>query len=128
MRSLRDAQSRVGPDEGRLRIRTGNGSLRWFEWSASQRLDDEAVRGTVINARDVTERVVAESALRASEGRYRMLAEASPDMIYLVGADGCVQYLNGRAAERFGLPSEKLVGLPLAKMFRARRAPGSWRR
>ena len=68
LRSLRDAQSRVGPDEGRLRIRTGNGSLRWFEWSASQRLDDEAVRGTVINARDVTERVVAEAHCARAKG------------------------------------------------------------
>ena len=71
----------------------------------------------LVNARDVTERVLAERSLRDSEERYRTLTEASPDMIYLVGADCRVQYVNGQAAQRFGVSAERLIGRPIAEMF-----------
>ena len=117
------AKRRAGPaaatdvETGTLRVRAKDGSLRWLEWSVSGRHDDEAVQGVVVNARDVTQRVVAERALRDSEERYRTLTEASPDMIYTVAADGCVQYVNSKAAQRFGVAADKLVGAPLAEMF-----------
>jgi PAS domain S-box-containing protein/putative nucleotidyltransferase with HDIG domain len=38
-------------------------------------------------------------------------------MIYVVGADSRVQYANGLAALRFGVPAEKLIGEPLEEMF-----------
>jgi PAS domain S-box-containing protein len=117
LRSRHSPEPDPEPDAGTLRIRTKDGLLRWFEWSASSHLEDEATCGIVVNARDVTDRFLAERALRASEERYRTLTEASPDMIYVVGLDGCVQYVNGLAAQRFGAPAEKLIGAPLARMF-----------
>ena len=111
------ATGRLGPDTGTLRIHTKGGSLRWFEWSASPHLAHGAVQGVVVNARDATERVLTELAMRRTEERYRILAEASPDMIYVVGADSRVQYANGLAALRFGVPAEKLIGEPLEEMF-----------
>ena len=38
-------------------------------------------------------------------------------MIYIVGRDCRVEYVNGPAAQRFGVPVDKLIGMPLAKMF-----------
>ena len=111
-------KQRDRPVTGTLRVRHSNGSLRWFEWSADSHLDDEAIQGIVVNAHDITERMVAEQTVRASEERYRTLAEASPDMIYVLDGDCHVQYVNGPAAQRFGVPAEKLVGMPLAEMFK----------
>jgi PAS domain S-box-containing protein/putative nucleotidyltransferase with HDIG domain len=112
-------KSRSGRATGTLRIRHNDGSLRWFEWSASRHFDDEAVQGIMVDARDVTERVLAEQAVRASEERYRTLAEASPDMIYVVGTDYRLQYMNSRAAEPLNLPAEAVVGMPVAELFPA---------
>jgi PAS domain S-box-containing protein/putative nucleotidyltransferase with HDIG domain len=106
-----------GLDRGTVRIRTKDGSLRWFEWSASSHLGDERVRGVVVNARDVTDRFLAERALRLSEERYRTLTETSPDAVYVVGPDHRVQYVNSRGAQGFGVPVKELVGRPLAEMF-----------
>jgi PAS domain S-box-containing protein len=115
-RGLR-AKSPAEFQAGTLRVHTKDGSLRWLEWSVSGHYDDDAIHGSVVNARDVTERVLAERSLRDSEERYRTLTEASPDMIVLVGADGRVQYVNGQAAQRFGASADKLVGRPLAEIF-----------
>lgn len=47
-------------------------------------LPDDQVVAVV---RDITERARAEEALRESEERYRMLAEAARDMIFIIGGD-----------------------------------------
>jgi PAS domain S-box-containing protein len=44
-----------------------DGSWRWLEFTASNLLDDPAVRGVVLNGRDVTERKAAQLARQASE-------------------------------------------------------------
>jgi len=48
----------------RLRIRHEDGAWRYIEAMASNRLEDPAVMGLVVNARDITERVRVEQLLR----------------------------------------------------------------
>ncbi len=59
----------------------------------------------------------SEEALRESEQRYRMLAETSPEFIYIVGIDGRVIYVNTFAASQLRLPSEEIVGKSLDAIF-----------
>jgi len=59
----------------------------------------------------------SEEALRESEERYRMLAESSPEFIYIVGSDGKVRYVNSFAASQLGLPSEEIIGKALGELF-----------
>jgi len=49
---------------GEFRMQIGDGSWRLFEWNGRNLLDDDAVRGVVVNFRDVTERRVLEDELR----------------------------------------------------------------
>jgi PAS domain S-box-containing protein len=50
-----------------VRKRHEDGSWRWLQFTASNLLDDPAVRGVVLNGRDITERKAAQFALQASE-------------------------------------------------------------
>jgi two-component system cell cycle sensor histidine kinase/response regulator CckA len=61
-------------------------------------------------AHDVTERVRAEEAVRVSEARYRTLAEAAHDSIFILAAGGEIRYLNAFAASQLGETPERLIG------------------
>src|SRR5215210_2586338 len=63
------------------------------------------------SARDVTERVRAEEALRESEEQYRRLIETVQEGIASVAAEGgIITYCNEAYAEILGLPPDELVG------------------
>jgi PAS domain S-box-containing protein len=61
-------------------------------------------------ARDVSERLKAEQALRASETTLRALLDAIPDVAFLMATDGTVIAANASSRERFGLSNEQIVG------------------
>jgi len=59
-----------------------------------------------------------------SEGRYRTLSEASPDMIFVIDREDRVQYVNQRAASQFGTTPERVIGQPRTELFPSRIAEG----
>ncbi len=62
---------------------------------------------------DITERKRAEDALHASEELYRMLFDASPEGVLLVGSDGLIKSANQAQSRMFRYDSPgELVGLP----------------
>jgi PAS domain S-box-containing protein len=61
--------------------------------------------------------VQSELALRESEQRYRSLAEASQDMIFIIGRTGQVEYVNSFAAQQFSRKAEEMVGAPISALF-----------
>src|SRR5207249_5088883 len=60
---------------------------------------DNGVTAVLQANRDVTEQKQTEEALRASESRFRQLAEATPAMIWEVAPDGSITYVNQRLRE-----------------------------
>ena len=64
----------------------------------------------VILTEDVSEQKAAEASLKESEGRYRTLAESSKDLIFVIGADDTVRFVNGAAAEALGSRPERIIG------------------
>ncbi|MCJ7625284.1 MAG: PAS domain-containing protein, partial [Anaerolineaceae bacterium] len=58
-----------------------------------------------------------EAQLGASEERYRILSETSPDMIFVINRDDQVQYVNSRAAQQFGKVPAQVIGKPRTELF-----------
>ena len=63
--------------------------------------------------RDITAQKQAEEALRASEERYRLLTELSPDGVVVVGANGTIQLANPSLLRMLGTSAEDMNGRDL---------------
>ncbi|NTU85925.1 MAG: PAS domain S-box protein, partial [Chloroflexales bacterium] len=66
---------------------------------------------------DLTAQAQEEARLRASEARYRTLAEAAEDSIFLIAPDETVQYVNPAGARFLDLTPEAIVGRRYAEFF-----------
>ncbi|MDE3220912.1 MAG: PAS domain S-box protein [Nitrospirota bacterium] len=66
-----------------------------------------ALRGFIV---DITERKRSEAALRESEERFRLMADAAPVMIWMSGPDKRCVYFNKRWLEFAGRPIERELG------------------
>ena len=75
-----------------------------------------SVRRVVELTKEIAEHRRAEAALRASEEKYRLLFERSPDSIALVDLDGRVLDCNGATSALAGMPKEQLVGRRLTEL------------
>src|SRR5205807_4067156 len=75
-----------------FRVRHRDGSWHWLELTVTNLLHDPDVEGLVLTGRDVTERKLAEEAVRVSEERWRALLLNSTDVITVLGKDGKVLY------------------------------------
>ena len=93
-----------------FRVRHKDGSWRMTETIANNRMHDPAVRGIVLNCRDITDRKQAEEALRASEERHRALTEHATDLVAVVDARGIITYASPSYAHILGYPPNMLEG------------------
>ena len=108
----------VASNVAEYRFRHADGSWRWVEGVGTYLLDDPAVRGVVVNARDITGRKEAEERLRESEGRYRTLVEKVPPIIYIQtprqgeAAAYDTTYISPRVEDVFGYPPQRFTEDP----------------
>ncbi|MCS7017817.1 MAG: PAS domain S-box protein [Cytophagales bacterium] len=85
-----------------------NGEAIWLEATGNNLLSDPAIRGIVVNYRDITERLLAEREARM-RGQMQALSENSPDLITRINPEGKLFYINPVITSYTGkMPSELL--------------------
>jgi PAS domain S-box-containing protein len=93
-----------------FRIRDVDGNYRYMDVRLRNLLNDPVIHGIAVDGRDVTERRLAEQALRASEERFRKVLETSGEGIVMRGADGRITFANERFAQMLGYTINELLG------------------
>lgn len=98
--------------------RTKDGRLLQIESSANPILSETGeLVGFLAVQRDVTARTQMESALRESEARYRLLAEAAQDNIYILNRELIFEYVNMATARTLGLSVDDVIGKRLDQLL-----------
>ena len=110
-RVLEDHRDVPGPFPSlEYRVLDKRGSWRHLEAVGENLLHDPAVGGIVINARDVTERRLAEGALRESRENLQAILDNTTAVIYVKDAEGRYVLVNHRFEGLFGLSKEEVLG------------------
>jgi PAS domain S-box-containing protein len=91
-------------------FRKADGGYLKLESVGNNLLHDPAVRGIVVTCREVTGRIRAEEALRASEARLRALADHAPVAIFMSDPDGHCMYVNQRWCDMTGYTASEAHG------------------
>jgi PAS domain S-box-containing protein len=88
-----------------------DGSTIWVEISTAVMTGADGRPEEILGVtRDITERKLAEAALRESQERYLSILEASPDPVVLHDTDGNVVYINPAFTRVFGWTLDDLSG------------------
>jgi PAS domain S-box-containing protein len=123
----------TGPDEFRILRKDGNKVMVGISTHPVKIKDQTLVLGI---ARDITERKRAEKAIKESEEKFRLLAEKSPNMIF-INRKGRVVYANQKCEEVMGYRREEFYSpdfdffsiiapdsIPIVKSFFKKHAKG----
>ncbi|HLP82968.1 MAG TPA: PAS domain-containing protein [Phycisphaerales bacterium] len=85
------------------RIRRPDGEERWVVNQSQVSVNDAGEMVVTGVAVDITERRKTEAAIRSSEEKFRALANAMPQLVWVMRSDGTVAYVNERARAYDGL-------------------------
>jgi PAS domain S-box-containing protein len=95
-----------------------DGSVGWQQW-VNRKIFDPAGRVIEVQGigRDITERKLAENALRESEERYRNVVETQTELICRYECDTTLTFVNDAYCRYFGKTREQLIGTKFLELM-----------
>jgi PAS domain S-box-containing protein len=114
-----------------------DGSLEWTRWECRPWYEaDGSIGGIIIYTEVITDRKLAEFALKESEERYSTIVNSSPNVI-LIHVNGIIKYVNNFGEKLFDYTQEEMIGktpldflddesIPLVTTNLQRRAEGEF--
>ncbi len=114
IKSVRAIRAEKGNMQFENRVRRKDGSEISVSWSAYW---SEKERAMFCVAHDITERKLAEEAIRASEARIRTIINHMIVGLVIVNQDGYIESMNPRAEHMFGYKAEEIVQRHLLALF-----------
>jgi len=106
----------AAPQTYEARILTKNGDVRYLEFSVTSLVFNgkEATQGSV---RDITERRIAEDALRKSEEKYRSIFNTFDDLYYQTDMQGIITILSPSCKKITGWEASELIGRQVLDLY-----------
>jgi diguanylate cyclase (GGDEF)-like protein/PAS domain S-box-containing protein len=103
------------------------GQRRWIEWT-NRAIFDPCGNVTAIHSvgRDIERRVVAEERMKASEARYRLIAENSSDLVMLARYDGLRKYVSPASQKLLGWSPEEMLEMTAKDIVHPEDFPKVW--
>lgn len=100
-------------------FRTKKKDGSWISLAGSGRciIDSSGIAKIIAYLHDITDEKKATQSLKESEEKYRVIAETSQDMIFMIGKDGTIEYVNNYAASLFDCKPEDLIGKKQKSIF-----------
>lgn len=117
MAALLASEGLIEPGPIELTLCRPDGVEVWLEAVATDLRADATIGGIVLNARDISERKLAERALRESEERYRSLFDNASDLVCMASPDGRLVYVNQAWHLATGYTGDELAERRLADLL-----------
>ena len=96
------------------RVICRDGSVKWLEWTATRISGDGR---SLAAARDITDHILADKALRESQERFSFLIKNSSDILVIINENGRQEYVSSAAERITGYSSEELVQKSLSDII-----------
>ena len=95
-----------------------DGTTLWAELTAKMVADENGKTIGIIGvSRDISQRLVAENALKKSEEKYRTLFENSRDAIYITSLAGRIVEMNPAGIDLFGFPKSEMIDADIIQIY-----------
>jgi PAS domain S-box-containing protein len=107
---LRGARAEGGAEPGGLWTHCRRDGKRMAVNVTAQPCEYAGRRAAFVIARDISAELESERSLWASEDRFRLLVQHSPDLILVIGREGTILYATPASEAVLGLPPESLIG------------------
>ena len=94
-----------------------NNEIRWFLSNLSPVILAGEVKNAVLILTDITDKKIAEEALKESEEKYRIIAQSTIDIIFVTDRFGKQLFLNSAVEKILGYKADELIGKQFADLL-----------